>query len=161
VSLRTHETAPSRVAVLLRDEVTRVVGMLQASDEVRVAARPAPGTWSVKEILGHLIDSAANNHRRIVLAQLPVIPRLEPYQQDAWVQLQRHGESPWSDLVTLWAAYNRHLAHVMAVIPDAAAARVITGLRDTDVTLGFIVEDYLVHLRHHLERIRFLLESEA
>ena len=78
------------------------------------AGRPtAPGKWSKKEIVGHLIDSAANNHGRFVRAQLQEDLVFPGYDQDAWVRVQRYRDRPWSDLVALWRAYNRHIACVM------------------------------------------------
>jgi hypothetical protein len=78
------------------------------------AARPlAPGKWSRKEIIGHLIDSAANNHARFVRAQLHDDLVFEGYDQARWVEVQRYRERPWTDLVGLWQAYNVHIASVM------------------------------------------------
>ena len=92
------------------------------------AGRPtAPGKWSKKEIVGHLIDSAANNHGRFVRAQLQEDLVFPGYDQDAWVRVQRYRDRPWSDLVALWRAYNRNIACVMeSADPDAVA-------RDADV----------------------------
>jgi hypothetical protein len=64
-----------------------------------VALKPAPDRWSKKEILGHLIDSAANNHQRFVRAQ--GTPRLEfpGYEQEFWVATQAYASAPgpiWS-----------------------------------------------------------------
>ncbi len=106
-----------------------------------------------KEILGHLIDSAANNHQRFVRAQLVSPLVLDGYDGDAWVALQRYRERPWSELVDLWAAMNRHVA---VVIEGAEAAKLQTpcliGGREAK-PLEWWMRDYLRHLRHHLEQI--------
>jgi len=56
------------------EELQRIVDetepRLRTVSHDRAAARPAPDRWSAKEMMGHLIDSAANNHRRFVEAQL-------------------------------------------------------------------------------------------
>lgn len=127
---------------------------LRAIDAATAASKPASGAWSIKEILGHLVDSAANNHHRFVRAQQVEALSFPGYEQMAWVGVQDYQHEPWSDLVELWALYNRHLAHVIRRIPDAAASvpcRIGTG--DT-VSLRFIAEDYVVHLRHHLAQIQ-------
>jgi hypothetical protein len=111
------------------------------------------GGWSVKEILGHLIDSAANNHQRFVRAQLQRELVFPSYEQDRWVAVQGHSERPFAELVALWDALNRHVAHVVARIP---AEKVETPCRIGDgpaVTLEFVARDYVRHLRHHLEQI--------
>jgi hypothetical protein len=117
-----------------------------------LAVRPG-GSWSAKEILGHLIDSAANNHQRFVRAQLQPELEFPSYEQDRWVAVQGHAERPFAELLSLWDALNRHVAHVVARIP---AAKVETPCRIGDgpaVTLEFVARDYVRHLRHHLEQI--------
>src|ERR1044071_6422190 len=74
--------------------------------------------WSAKQIIGHLIDSAANNHARFVLAQMKDDLIFPGYEQDRWVEIQNYREASWPQLVDLWTAYNLHLAHVMSSAPE-------------------------------------------
>jgi len=111
------------------------------------------GGWSRKQILGHLIDSASNNHQRFVRAALQGSLEFPGYDQDGCVRVQGVHEAPWPVLVALWAAYNRYLAHVIARLPAEkleAACRIGSG---QPVTLQFLVEDYVTHLLHHLGQI--------
>jgi hypothetical protein len=78
------------------------------------AARPMEGGWSAQQIVGHLIDSAANNHQRFVRAQFTDHLDFPGYEQEQWVLAQRYESEPWPRLLDLWLAYNRHLAHVVA-----------------------------------------------
>ena len=118
------------------------------------AARPlASGKWSAQQVIGHLIDSAANNHQRFVRAmQAPALVFPE-YLQDAWVETQHYDARAWDDVVLLWHAYNRHLAHVIEHIPEQMRQVPITIGNEAPVTLGFLAHDYVVHLRHHLKQI--------
>ena len=124
----------------------------QLSDSV--AALPLrPGGWSRKEVLGHLIDSASNNHQRFVRAALEDSLEFPGYEQNGFVRVQASGEADWSALVSLWAAYNRYLAHVIARLPESKSntpCRIGSG---EPVTLEFLANDYLRHLLHHLEQI--------
>ena len=145
-------------AAPLRDAVAEAVALFESGDEARTTVPSRPGGWCAREILGHLIDSACNNHRRFVIGRLPQTTTFDGYEQDAWVSHQQYAREPWRDLVALWTAYNRHLAHLMANTPDAAAARPLaTTWGAGEITLAFLMDDYIVHLRHHLAQLRALL----
>jgi hypothetical protein len=127
---------------------------LRRIDDAAAASKPNSGVWSVKEILGHLIDSAANNHQRFVRAQQAREFSFPGYEQDGWVQSQDYQGRPWPELVDFWLLYNHHLAHVICRTP-AAAADIPCRIGAADaVTLRFLMEDYLAHLQHHLRQIR-------
>ena len=125
---------------------------LSAISEDAAAQKPNPSKWSKKEILGHLIDSAANNHQRFIRLQLAPEIGLPGYEQDNWVRLNRYHQTPWTEIITLWSAYNHHLATVIESLDDTALANVWHS-PDGDVTLQFIATDYVRHLKHHLGQI--------
>src|SRR5580700_1612062 len=77
-------------------------------------ATPIHGKWSRKEILGHLIDSAANNHQRFVRGQLDRELITPGYAQEQWVETERFNDREWNELVQFWIAYNRHLLHLIS-----------------------------------------------
>jgi hypothetical protein len=141
---------------VLGDELLETLGealpKLQAMSAADAAKPYAPGKWSSTQVIGHLIDSAANNHQRFIRAQAgPLV--FPPYIQDEWVAAQHYEDRSWDDLVAFWYAYNRHLAHVMRHIPeDKRSVAVTIGAYDP-VTLGFLAHDYIVHMRQHLKQI--------
>ncbi|MDR3627314.1 MAG: DinB family protein [Ignavibacteriaceae bacterium] len=123
-----------------------------------------PGKWTRKEILGHLIDSAANNHLRFVGSLFTDDLLFTSYDQDAWVKVQHYKESTWESLVTLWVAYNKHIIHFIDTIPEEILTepREVHNLNeicyqpapaDEPATLEYLVEDYFDHMQHHLESI--------
>ncbi|MBT5873478.1 MAG: DinB family protein [Candidatus Latescibacteria bacterium] len=137
---------------------------LRALSDEFACRRPGPGKWSPKEIIGHLIDSASNNHQRFVRAQFTDNLVFPGYDQIAWVMTQRYNEAPWPDLVDLWFAFNRQIAHVISVMPENQIARermehnlhkiaFITVPENQPVTLGYFMDDYVAHLNHHLNQI--------
>ena len=146
----------AQTAARLHESIDQALQLVQGVDDTRTTVTPEKGGWCARQILGHLIDSACNNHRRFVLAQSPDFTHYESYNQDEWVDRQRYDKVAWRDLVTLWTAYNRHLAHVISCVPDAAAAREVVGSGGA-VTLAWLMEDYVRHLRHHVDQIRGLL----
>jgi DinB superfamily len=126
---------------------------LRKIDDGAASKRPAPGKWSNKEILGHLIDSAANNHQRFVRLQLTARIDLPGYEQDDWVRVQRYQEQSWHEIIELWQVYNTHLAALIRGV-DPATLRHIWHMPDgNEVDLEFIMRDYVRHLRHHLKQI--------
>jgi hypothetical protein len=137
----------------LRAEVGRAAEPLKAMGEDAAVASRGPGRWVAKEILGHLIDSAVNNHLRFVRAQL-VSPLVMPnYEQEAWVALQRYRERPWAELVAIWFAFNLHLAVVMEGVPaEKLQTPCIIGDREAS-PLEWWMRSYLEHLKHHLQQI--------
>ena len=118
------------------------------------AIPPALGKWSPKEIIGHLIDSAANNHQRFVRAQAGITD-MAPYRYDQnhWVSVQKYSAEEWTSVVKLWYTYNRHLCHIIRQIPEESGAFELEMGQGQTVTLRFLVEDYVVHLKHHLDSI--------
>lgn len=154
----------AELASRLRGVIEGVSPALAALDEQRVQTSRAEGKWSVKQIIGHLIDSAANNHRRFVLAQGRDDLLFEGYDQEHWVAAQRYASESWTDLLSLWRAYNRHLVWVIEGVSESELLkpRVVHSLdriawkvqrTEDPVTLGFLIGDYIDHLESHLRQI--------
>lgn len=129
-----------------------------------VASVGTANQWSAKEIVGHLIDSAANNHQRFVRAQATNDLICSGYDQNAWVSSQQYNQESWADLVHLWAAYNLHLVHFISVMPldvlsrprakhnlDQVGWKAVD--QSTPTTLEYFIRDYAGHLQHHLNQI--------
>jgi hypothetical protein len=153
-----ERSAFAAIGEALVQTVEAAVPTLRSMSDVRAAQPRAAGKWSPKQIIGHLIDSASNNHQRFVRAQEENPYAGLRYSQDHWVAVQGYQESSWDEIVGLWRAYNRHLAHVIARIPEAKRGTICTIGSNPPVTLGFLAYDYLVHLRHHLAQADALPE---
>ena len=127
------------------------------------AVRPAPRKWSPREIIGHLIDSASNNHQRFVRGQLQEDLVFPGYAQDDWVRIGRYADAPWDELVTLWRTFNLQMARVMEGTPEEVRRRPrtrhdfetigVSGPPGEAPCLDHIMSDYVAHLNHHLDQI--------
>ena len=111
------------------------------------------GGWSSKQVIGHLIDSASNNHQRFVRAMLAPSLDFPGYDQNGCVAVEAVQDADWQMLISAWAAYNRYLAHVIAHVPESKLTTSCRIGSDAPVTLEFLVTDYLRHLNHHLGQI--------
>lgn len=117
-------------------------------------AKPNPAKWSKKELLGHLVDSASNNLRRLVVGQYEQETKIV-YHQDEWVAYQDYQSAPVEELKTLWLLLNRQYVRVIKNIPEHKLQNVCdTGKVEVALhTLAYFIEDYLVHLNYHLAQI--------
>ena len=111
------------------------------------------GGWSTKQVVGHLIDSASNNHQRFVRAMIQGALDFPGYDQEGCVRVAAPQTADWGMLVSLWATYNVYLAHVIAQIPESRLEVSCKIGEDKPVTLEFLARDYLAHMVHHLDQI--------
>ena len=141
-------------AAAIRDTIVRALPALRAMSDEGAGRPPDAEGWSRKEIVGHLIDSAANNHHRFVRAQEQSPLIFPEYDQMGWVRSQGYNGRKWRDLLELWDAYNRHLAYVIEQIPASKQSVECRIGTNRAVTLGWLAEDYVRHLKHHLEQVQ-------
>ncbi len=149
----------------LSAELTAIVDRAEAAlrkiSDQDSRAPALQGGWSRKQLLGHLIDSASNNHQRFVRASLQDSLEFPAYDQDGWQRIQAVQDAPWQTLLALWANYNRFLAHLIMQLPaDKLDVPCRIG-SDQPVTLRFLAVDYLHHLTHHLDQIGLKASSAA
>ena len=121
--------------------------------DAEASGSAAPGTWSRKEILGHLIDSASNNHQRFVRAQMTDHLMFPSYEQNDCVQIQNYKDESWIELVVFWRSYNNHLLHVLKNIPLEKLSTPCTIGDNQPIPLRTLIDEYVTHLKHHLEQI--------
>jgi hypothetical protein len=130
-----------------------VPARLEQIPQTRVESKSSPTAWSPKEELGHLLDSAANNHQRIVRAQSEDKLAFPSYEQNRWVAINRYQCRDWKELIEVWQALNRQLLAAAESVPDSAWSHTLTVAASQPMTLEFVFDDYVTHMRHHLQHI--------
>jgi hypothetical protein len=109
--------------------------------------------WSAKQVIGHLTDSAVNNLGRVVRMQIASGLTFPGYEQEEWVAVQHYAERDWSQVLAVWTMLNGQMAWVIAHADAAKLAHVAEVEGDT-LTLGFLMEDYIAHMEHHLRLMK-------
>jgi hypothetical protein len=137
----------------LRQAVAEEYPRLSAIADSTAGAGPGGGAWSRKQEIGHLIDSATNNRVRFVRAALEGGYVGPSYDGRGWVEMGGYAEMPWSDLIALWRALNLTLAAVLDRIPEERLPAQCSVGEHPSATLEFVIEDYILHMRHHLDHI--------
>ena len=151
----------------MKEELKKVIDRLQehinivpskflkySEDELR--RKPSPSKWSKKELLGHLVDSAANNHHRFIKIQFMPAPFfVEGYAQNDWVRIQNYNEKDSEQLLNLWKVYNEHILFIMQNTPDQNLDIKLNAEQpfENADTLFFLMKDYVDHMDHHFKQI--------
>ena len=122
--------------------------------EAELSFKAAPGKWSKKEIIGHLIDSAQNNARRFIVAQYETNPHVV-YAQNDWVAIQNYQACNSKDLIMLWQLANKNIVAILKNMPvEKYLLQCNTGKEQEQLhTIEFLATDYITHHLHHLKQI--------
>jgi hypothetical protein len=144
-----------KVANKIEQHVTSAVERWQRLPDKALTFRTSENAWSTKEIIGHLIDSASNNHQRFVRLQLVEQLIFPDYGQDNihWVRVQNYQQHPWQELLGLWRYFNLQLARIMRSVDPTCLAHVWQFDAQTSISLFELMTDYLRHFEVHLNQI--------
>jgi hypothetical protein len=148
----------------LRNAIKKATPLLKSIGDAASQRPRTPGKWCPREIIGHLVDSASNNHQRFVRAQFQEDLVFPGYDQDVWVSVQSYRDAPWNDLIDLWRLFNLQIARLMESTPelqllkprvrhnlDTLAWKPVS--REEPASLDYFMADYVAHLKHHLNQI--------
>ena len=127
---------------------------LRAISEQVANTRPGGGPgWTRKQELGHLIDSAANNRQRFIVASLQGSLDLPSYDGSGWVRLGGYDAMSWNTLIDLWKALNQAILPLLDRIPPERLSAPCRIGGAPAVELQFVIDDYVLHMQHHLDHI--------
>jgi len=126
--------------------------LLDAIPELEFSFKPSSTKWSKKEILGHLIDSATNNHQRFIRIQYESKPIIF-YDQNQWNALSNYDTLSTKHLIQFWTIYNQHLVQLIKATPVKNLNRIGLSREGQPFPLSFYIVDYVLHLEHHLTQL--------
>ena len=139
--------------IRLQHLLDTIPALLKQVPESEFSEKPAPDKWSKKEILGHLIDSATNNHQRFIRIQYQDKPGVY-YDQNEWVAFSDYNSIQKNTIIDFWTQYNNHLLHVIKNISsDSLAKAGVVRVASEEKPLYFFINDYVAHMEHHLRQI--------
>ncbi len=144
--------------------IKEVPALFKGFSEEQLIHKPAPGKWSKKEILGHLIDSAINNLKRFTEVQLLPQPyHVVSYKQNELVDVNRYQELPIDHLLALWSVLNRQIVYVVQNTPGEKFEFPVDPKYDNGEmrTLGWIICDYVGHIQHHLKQVTAMPDTNS
>jgi DinB superfamily len=144
---------PRELSELLESVVAAAMVWLEKLSDVRASVPERTGKWDAKQVIGHLTDSAVNNLGRIVRMQIAPGLKLAGYEQNEWVELQHYSEREWSKVLEAWASLNGQVAWAVAHVEKSQLANTAE-VAGSELTLGFLIEDYVAHMEHHLRAMR-------
>lgn len=149
-------TELKKAADRLQNNIDSVPAKFLKYSEEELRKKPATNKWSKKEILGHLIDSATNNHHRFVKSQFGGDPFfVNSYSQDDWVNTENFNEMDTKFLVEFWKMYNMHLHWIMMHFPENKLMIKCKAEDQTELkeNILYLIVDYVDHMDHHLKQI--------
>jgi len=138
--------------------------LLALTEEV-ISNRHNSQNRTVKQIVGHMIDSASNNTHRIVHLQYQTIPLVFPDyanlgNNDRWIAIQNYQNEKWTDLVQLWKFTNLHIVHVINNVNPVKLDNTWLSALNEEVSLRNMIVSYLSHFELHLREIEALINQK-
>ena len=129
-------------------EILDRFGGLMRDTEALSTVRLSPERWTLREMIGHLIDSASNNHQRFIRLQTEKTLRFPAYEAQAWVDSSAADTFDFAALTSLWKGYNLYLLHIIVHAAPASLEHVWE-IDGRTIALKELIEDYFRHILIH------------
>lgn len=138
---------------------------LMALDNAIISQRRNRQNRTIKQILGHMVDSASNNTHRVIHLQYQPSPLIFPDyanngNNDRWIAIQNYQSEDWNNLVQLWKYSNLHFVHVVENVDLSKLNNEWISALNDHVTLEDMITDYLRHFQLHLSEIKELIDGK-
>lgn len=121
----------------------------KVSEEI-ASVRISNDKWTLKEIIGHLIDSASNNHQRFIRLQITEELEFPDYRHDEWLSIENHQNMKFSELLMLFCYYNKLIKNIILNIDEKCLKN--KWIVDWDEKSSFVsLDDLIIHYADHMK----------
>ena len=130
-------------------------------DNKITSKKPGVDRWTLKEIVGHLIDSASNNHQRFVRLQIVDELIFPGYGKDnsKWLEIAKYNEMNFSDIMLLWKQYNILIGNIIKGADESKFKNRWKNSEGDKQTLKDLMTDYVRHIKDHVKHFEETLEE--
>jgi len=137
----------------------------QLSEEI-ITQRRNNQLRTIKQILGHLIDSTSNNTHRVVHLQYQQNPFSFPNyatngNNNRWIAIQDYQHEDWINMIQLWKYSLLHFCHVINNVKDDKLENEWIAGPERNITLRIMIVDFPRHLKLHLDEIDDLINTKS
>lgn len=151
---RQNSNQMTELAERLEQLISIGLECISQTDEENLIRKSSTEKWSIKEILGQLIDSGINNLQRFTEIQYESKPyKIRRYKQDELVRANDYQHADIQELTGFWKAVNLRISKLILLQTDNTLAFSVDSGEKELVDLGFLIRDYIDHLEHHLKQI--------
>lgn len=138
--------------------------LLSLSEDI-ISGKRNSQNRTIRQIVGHMVDSASNNTHRIVHLQYRESPLKFPNyategNNDRWIAIQNYQEEDWFTLIQVWKYSNHHIMHVIENVDRSKLKNQWHYSETKLISLEEGIIDYLRHFKLHLDEIDKLLAAE-
>jgi hypothetical protein len=156
--MNSFENSCQKILQLIEAWEPRLLALSEETNSERTNSQ----NRSIRQILGHLVDSASNNTHRVVHLQYRENPMSFPNyatlgNNDRWIAIQDYQHEDWQSLVQLWKYANLHFVHVVRNVDETKLENQWISGEDKLISLRENIEGYLPHLELHLREIEELI----
>ncbi len=136
-------------------------GKLSGLQEEQITQRLNRQGRNIKQLVGHMIDLASNNHQWMVRLQYINNLQLPDFRHhsDLWISIQQYQQEDWKEMLELWKSYNFHIAHLIKYVDPSCLNNCWTDGEKEPLRLLDLIYDYLAHLRYSINEINLLLKA--
>lgn len=140
--------------------LARFQQLVDATPPAAAHVRTTDDAWTLTEIIGHLVDSASNNHQRFARLQHGDLSNFPAYEAEPWVAAQDYDGMDFTTLATLWVTYNEFIFHLASHTPESALDHTWQQ-KDKRQSLNYLIDDYYAHMQLHVDHYRTRLQEIA